>query len=111
VLTGRRPFERDSAISLMLAHLKQPAPDPRDLVPDLPRRAAQAVKRSMAKDPVLRFGTASEMVARLASALEHPDRDRPSGDSDSLDLEASIRASMGHGGRGPEGSVGGAPRA
>ncbi len=96
VLTGRRPFERDSAISLMLAHLKQPAPDPRDLVPGLPRRAAKAVMRAMAKDPVLRFGTAAEMVARLASALDSPPVPHaPAGNGgDLLDPGASLRASI-----------------
>ena len=65
LLTGRRPFEKGSAVALMLAHLQEPAPDPRDIAPDLPDAVATAILRALAKAADERYDTAGEMVADM----------------------------------------------
>jgi hypothetical protein len=65
MLTGELPFKHNNVGALLLAHLNQPPPDPRDLMPDLPREAAQAVRRAMAKRPEERFAKAGEFAAAL----------------------------------------------
>jgi serine/threonine-protein kinase len=64
MLTGERPFEGGPA-QVLFAHLYQPAPDPRQIVPDLPEMAASAIMRAMAKKPEERFQT----VRALAEAI------------------------------------------
>jgi hypothetical protein len=49
----------------VLAHLHQPAPDPRALLPDLPEHVALAILRTLAKDPADRYQTAGALAAEL----------------------------------------------
>ncbi len=68
LLTGRLPFERPNPGALLLAHLTAPAPDARDLLPDLPRHASYALQRAMSKKPADRYASASELLEALESA-------------------------------------------
>lgn len=65
VLTGEMPFKHNNPGAMVLAHLMQPPPDPREIVPDLPQGAAQAIMRAMAKKPEDRFATAGAFAAAL----------------------------------------------
>ncbi len=65
MLTGELPFKQQNPGALLIAHLTQPPPNPRDLVPDLSREAAHAIQRAMAKSPGERFATAGELAAAL----------------------------------------------
>jgi eukaryotic-like serine/threonine-protein kinase len=65
MLTGRLPFTGENPGIVVLAHLHQPAPDPRALLPDLPAHIAQAILRALAKDPAERHQTAGALAAEL----------------------------------------------
>lgn len=65
MLTGELPFKHNNVGALLLAHLNQPPPDPREFVPDLSSDAAHAIRRAMAKSPEERFATAGEFAAAL----------------------------------------------
>lgn len=65
ILTGELPFKHNNPGAILMAHLMQPPPDPRDLADDLPSDAAHAIVRAMAKKPDDRYPTAGEMVAAL----------------------------------------------
>ena len=65
MLTGELPFTGDNPGTVMLAHLQQPPPDPRDLAPDLPEEVATAVLRALTKDRNARYATAGELVKAL----------------------------------------------
>ena len=62
MLTGELPFKYNNAGALLIAHMTQPPPDPRNLTPDLSDNAAQAIQQAMAKRPEDRFGTAGEFM-------------------------------------------------
>ncbi len=66
MLTGELPFKHNNPGALLIAHLTQPAPDPREIVPDLSRVAAHAIQRAMAKHPDERFATEREFVAEIS---------------------------------------------
>jgi serine/threonine-protein kinase len=68
ILTGQLPFKHNNPGALVMAHLVQVPPDPRELVPDLPREVAEAIMRAMAKDPDARYATVGEFVHRLEFA-------------------------------------------
>jgi tRNA A-37 threonylcarbamoyl transferase component Bud32 len=65
MLTGSLPFERPNTGALLLAHLNAPPPDAREMLHSLPRHAAHAIQRAMAKEPTARFATASEFMMAL----------------------------------------------
>jgi len=69
LLTGRRPFERDSAPAEAAAHVNAPVPSAHDARPDLPRSCDAVFARALAKDPAERFGSAAELVSELRAAF------------------------------------------
>jgi len=64
-LTGALPYQHLNPGALLMAHMLQPSPDPRDLAPDLSSDAAYAIQRAMAKKPDERFVTAGEFINAL----------------------------------------------
>jgi WD40 repeat protein len=70
-LTGRRPFERDSELGTLWAHVEEPAPLPSSFAPGLPRSIDRALAVGLAKDPSARFESCGKLIARLAA----PDRE------------------------------------
>ena len=70
LLTGRPPYERPGgAMDVILAHINDPAPDPRDHRPDLPEACSAIVRRAMAKDAEQRHQSAAELLAELEALL------------------------------------------
>jgi predicted Ser/Thr protein kinase len=55
MLTGELPFKHKNPGALLIAHMTQPPPDPRQIAPDLSRDVAHAIQRAMAKDPMERL--------------------------------------------------------
>jgi serine/threonine protein kinase len=74
ILTGRLPFTADNPGAVVLAHLHQPAPDPRALLPELPAHIARAILRALAKDPAERHQTAGALVLELNAVPTIDDR-------------------------------------
>jgi hypothetical protein len=69
MLTGELPFRGDNPGMVMLAHLQQPPPDPRVLVPELPDHIVRAIHRTLAKDPNARHATAAELVKAFGQGV------------------------------------------
>ena len=67
LLTGRRPFNQRSPTAVLIAQLHQPPQNPRELVPEIPGHVAEAIMRSLSKDPEDRYASAGEMVADMIS--------------------------------------------
>ena len=65
--TGRIPFERGSEFGLMSAHIREEVPPPSQLYPEISTDLEGVILKAMAKDPVLRFQTAREMIDTLAT--------------------------------------------
>jgi eukaryotic-like serine/threonine-protein kinase len=66
MVTGGLPFVGDNPGAVLMAHMQQPAPDPRLARPDLPDRMADAILRALSKDPTERYRHAGEMVKALS---------------------------------------------
>jgi eukaryotic-like serine/threonine-protein kinase len=70
LLTGRRPFARDTPTAEAAAHASAPIPSVADHAADLPAAQLDAVfRRALAKRPGERFPTALELVHALRAAL------------------------------------------
>jgi len=68
MVTGRLPFEAESAISLALKHIGEDPTPPRRYAPQLPEAVEAVILRALAKEPDDRFATAREMVDALRQA-------------------------------------------
>ena len=68
-LAGARPFERESELSVVFAHLNEPPPRISELRPELPAAFDGVFAVALAKAPGDRYGTCGEFVeaARAAS--------------------------------------------
>jgi serine/threonine-protein kinase len=71
LLTGRLPFEGNSPTQVVLMHIKNPVPDPRELVPHrkLPDSIVQVVLKALAKSPGKRYQDALEFADALELAV------------------------------------------
>ncbi len=65
MLSGRPPFEADSAMTLMMMHLHDPLPNLRNIRPDLPADLIAVVEKALAKTPEERFPSAAALAAAL----------------------------------------------
>ena len=70
MLTGRRPFQGESATSILYKIVNEPPPLVLREHPDLPQEIQEILGRSLAKQPQDRFGTAAEMANELEKLLE-----------------------------------------
>ena len=69
LLTGKRPFERDSSTAEAIAHVSAPIPPASDSNQQLPRELDDVLARGLAKEPEHRFATAADFVDSLRDAL------------------------------------------
>ncbi len=68
-LAGIPPFDGNTATDVVVARLKGPPPNLRDLEPTVSVQTAKLVERMMAADPVLRYPTSASLLADLRNAL------------------------------------------
>ena len=72
LLTGRVPFEGESAVTIALRHVSEPPPAPSRLNPAVSPALDSVVLRALEKDPGRRFHDADEFIAALAATAEAP---------------------------------------
>ena len=65
LLTGKRPFERDNAMQLAIAHVEETPEPPSAVEPTLSPAIDEVVMRCLAKDPEARFSNGAEMATAL----------------------------------------------
>ena len=68
-LTGERPFERDSELALVYAHLNDPPPRATDLSLELPQALDGVIATALAKEPEDRYASCGELAAAGRAAL------------------------------------------
>ena len=70
LLTGARPFERESPTAEAMAHVSDPIPPASDHNPELPPEVDDVLARGLAKEPEHRFGSCADFVHALRDALD-----------------------------------------
>lgn len=73
MLTGKVPFDGESAVTIALKHFQSEIPSIRLYNKDIPQSLENIVLKATAKDPLDRYQSAEEMSADLATALD-PER-------------------------------------
>ena len=67
-ITGALPFDRESEVAIMHAHLTAPPPSVTQLRPDLPLALNDVVAKALAKAPDDRYGSCGQLAAALRGA-------------------------------------------
>ncbi len=75
MLTGRVPFDADTAVSIALKHMQEKPVEPIKLNPSIPYSVNKIILKAMEKDTNLRYQSATEMLKDLNMALKDPDGD------------------------------------
>jgi eukaryotic-like serine/threonine-protein kinase len=68
LLTGRLPFDGESAVAIAVQHLNDPPAPISSLRPDVAPELEAAVMRALAKDPAARWADADEFIRALEGA-------------------------------------------
>jgi YVTN family beta-propeller protein len=68
-LSGEAPYERDSDVAKMYAHLNDPIPTVTGLASDVPAALDGVLAKALAKEPDQRFATAGELARAALSAI------------------------------------------
>jgi eukaryotic-like serine/threonine-protein kinase len=76
-LTGRVPFEGDSAVAVALKQVSETPRRPSAINPNVPPALDAVVMRALAKDPDARFKDADAFIKALDAAEKAPDAPRP----------------------------------
>ena len=72
MLTGRLPFEGDSAVSVAIQHLSSIPLAPREINPDIPEQLELICMKAMASDIDHRYASADDMIADLEAFRKNP---------------------------------------
>ncbi len=70
LLTGSLPFRGENAVEIALKQLKEPIPNIKEKLPDIPNSIVNIIKRSTAKNPKNRYTDAREMLDDIKTAMD-----------------------------------------
>ncbi|GHO51797.1 WD40 repeat domain-containing serine/threonine protein kinase [Ktedonobacter robiniae] len=70
LFTGRLPFEGEDALAVLLKHIQEPPPSPRQFQPQLPEEAAQLLLTALSKHPEERPSNCVAFVEALEQSLQ-----------------------------------------
>ncbi|HKW48869.1 MAG TPA: serine/threonine-protein kinase [Gemmatimonadaceae bacterium] len=92
-LTGRLPFDSETASAVLVAHVVKQAPKVRDVAPHVPRALAALIDRCLAKDAALRCESGGTFARELDDImLELTDGDEPEPTANAVISEREARA-------------------
>lgn len=79
MLTQRIPFDADTPLAILMKHLNDPLPLPRQVDPTIPESLERVLLKTLAKNPDDRYQSASELAQALRQAaaeagIEIPER-------------------------------------
>jgi len=69
MLAGRRPFDDESTINIVLKHLSEAPPSLKEARPDLPDEMNRIIMKMLEKEPGQRYKTLGEVKAAMEQAL------------------------------------------
>jgi serine/threonine protein kinase/tetratricopeptide (TPR) repeat protein len=78
LLAGQGPYDRESAVEELMAHLQEPVPDITEVNANLSPEVNEVVQKALAKDREDRYATSGEFIDELAKALHKQAAGSPS---------------------------------
>ncbi|SFJ43411.1 protein kinase domain-containing protein [Thermoflavimicrobium dichotomicum] len=65
MVTGQTPFQAEENIAILLKHIQEPAPDPKQINPALTDEWCQVINKALEKEPAKRYQSIEEMRKAL----------------------------------------------
>jgi len=65
MVTGRLPFDGDTALSIAVKHKTEPPPDPRKINPQIPETLSRLILKCLEKEKEKRYQTVEDLVSEL----------------------------------------------
>ncbi len=75
MVTGRVPFDGDTAVAVAIQHLQEDMTSPSTYAPELPISLEKIILKCTQKSPDRRYQTMADLLVDLKRALIHPDED------------------------------------
>ncbi|MCM1298270.1 MAG: Stk1 family PASTA domain-containing Ser/Thr kinase [Firmicutes bacterium] len=72
MLTGKKPFDGDSPVSIALMHMQSTAKKMSDVNPSIPEGLEEITEKAMQKEPSKRYQTAGEMISDIEQFKKNP---------------------------------------
>jgi serine/threonine-protein kinase len=69
MLTGRQPYEAETATDVLIKHLVEPVPNIQEVSPGIPAAYQPVIARVLAKSPDERYANGAELAADLAALI------------------------------------------
>jgi serine/threonine protein kinase len=70
--TGRLPFTAETPMAVVMKHIHDPLPPPRQVNPALPEAVEGVILKAMSKNPNERYASAVQLASALSEAVEAP---------------------------------------
>ncbi len=70
MLTGQVPYEAETPMAVVIKHITDPIPMPRQMNPNIPEPVERVLLKALAKNPEDRFARAGQMAVALRQAVE-----------------------------------------
>jgi len=67
--TGRKPFEADTPMAVLIKQVRDPLPRPKDFIPELPEEVEHILLKALAKDPKDRYQNMGELAAAMEKVV------------------------------------------
>jgi serine/threonine protein kinase len=83
ILTGKVPYQADTAAKMMMMHILEPVPQITDAKEDIPAAFDDVIKKAMAKEPNERYQTTIDMARAVEQAARGSDMPTIIGESSS----------------------------
>ena len=69
LVTGKKPYKADTPLSLIIKHITEPLPSPREIITALPQEVEKVICKALEKDPAQRYQTTEEFSKALEGLL------------------------------------------
>jgi serine/threonine protein kinase len=76
MVTGRKPFQADTPMAVLVKLSSEPLPRPTEFTPKLPKAVEQVLLKALAKDPANRYQSMGELAAALRGLAQKAKPDR-----------------------------------
>jgi serine/threonine protein kinase/tetratricopeptide (TPR) repeat protein len=77
MLTGGTPYQHESSLGVLMAHLNEPVPSATTRNPKLPEAVDAVLAKALEKDRTKRYASAESLIADLAKALKAKQAESP----------------------------------
>jgi serine/threonine-protein kinase len=93
MLTQRTPFDADTPLAVLMKHINDPLPLPRQIDPEIPEPLERVVLKALTKRPEDRYRSAREMAQTLEAAAEEAGLELPARISQPLSFTTEASSS------------------